>query len=564
MQLLSRKKTDYLLLLAAVSFIILLFYLPLSLVFKSALFPGEGNFTLKNITNVLSSPYNRHIIFFTISQATISTIFAILIGLPGAWLLATKEFPGKKVLKAVSSVPFVLPSILVVLGFVIFFGNNGYLNRLIMGVTGLENPPLKILYSMKAIILAHGFYNFPIVIRLVSSLWEKLDPSLANAAMAMGAGRVRLFFTITLPQIIPAVLASAALIFVFCFTSFAIILVLGGGPAYTTLEVEIYRQVRISLNMEAAAALSLTGILITLVFVYINVHFQSSLNYHEDIGNQDHLNEKKKKNVHKFKPGIGIYIVFITLLVAAPVISVIIKSFIIPNSEIKGFIFSSSAYSEIFKKSTISYGITILEAIGNSISYAFYTVIFSILLGTLVSYILKGKSKVSGILDTLFMLPISVSSVILGLGYLKIMNYIEGPFRSSPILIILAHTVIAFPFVTRAVKPVMDKIKPELIHAALSLGETPFRVFISIELPLIKSAIFAGAAFAFAISIGEMNATILLASENTITIPLMMYRLIGSYNFTAACALGTLLIIFTFFSFMVMDYFGSDLDSGGF
>ncbi len=512
------------------------------------------------MADVISSSYNRRIIVFTVFQATVSTIFALLLGLPGAWLLATKNFPGKRLLKAVSSVPFVLPSILVVLGFVIFFGNNGYLNKMLMGITGLEEPPLRILYSMKAIILAHGFYNFPIVIRLVSSLWEKLDPSLANAAMSMGAGRVRLFFTLTLPQILPAVLASSALIFVFCFTSFAIILVLGGGPAYTTLEVEIYRQARISLNMDAAAALSLTGILITLIFVYLNVHFQSSRNYHENIANRDYIEPNKPGKI--FKLGISLYILSIALLVAAPVISVITKSFIIPIAGGAGFDLSSSAYYDIFRKTTGSYGITLLEAIGNSISYAFYTVIFSILFGTLISYVLKGKRKASAILDTLFMLPLSVSSVILGLGYLKVMNYLDEPFRSSPILIILAHTVIAFPFVTRAVKPVMDKIKPELIHAALSLGETPLRVFMTVELPLIKSAIFAGAAFAFAISIGEMNATILLSSENTLTIPLMIYRLIGSYNFIAACALGTVLIIFTFFSFIIMDYFGSE--NGGF
>ncbi len=512
------------------------------------------------MADVISSSYNRRIIVFTVFQATVSTIFAVLLGLPGAWLLATKNFPGKRLLKAVSSVPFVLPSILVVLGFVIFFGNNGYLNKMLMGITGLEEPPLRILYSMKAIILAHGFYNFPIVIRLVSSLWEKLDPSLANAAMSMGAGRVRLFFTVTLPQILPAVLASSALIFVFCFTSFAIILVLGGGPAYTTLEVEIYRQARISLNMDSAAALSLTGILITLVFVYLNVHFQSSRNYHENIANRDYIEPNKPGKI--FKLGISLYILSIALLVAAPVISVITKSFIIPIAGGAGFDLSSSAYYDIFRKTTESYGITLLEAIGNSISYAFYTVIFSILFGTLISYVLKGKRKASAILDTLFMLPLSVSSVILGLGYLKVMNYLDEPFRSSPILIILAHTVIAFPFVTRAVKPVMDKIKPELIHAALSLGETPLRVFMTVELPLIKSAIFAGAAFAFAISIGEMNATILLSSENTLTIPLMIYRLIGSYNFIAACALGTVLIIFTFFSFIIMDYFGSE--NGGF
>lgn len=555
MQLLTRNRTNFILLMIAGAFLILLFYLPLSMVLKGALFPTE-----EGLGEVLRSDYNRRIIVFTVVQALLSTIFTIIIGLPGAWLLATRNFPGKKLLRAVSAVPFVLPSILVVLGFVIFFGNNGYLNRTVMSITGMKAPPFRILYSLKAIILAHGFYNFPIVLRIVSSLWEKLDPSIATAAKSLGAGRIRLFFTVTLPQILPAVLASAALVFVFCFTSFAVILVLGGGPAYTTLEVEIYRQARISLNMDAAAALSVTGIIITLIFVYLNIHFQSSLNYHENINQTG--NYYRPHTPTPFNPGISIYIFFLVMLVAAPVISVIIKSFIHSGGGTN--FFSTSAYSNILNPNPGNYGITLFRAIGNSISYAFYTVIFSILIGTLISYVLRGKKKFASILDTLFMLPVSVSSVILGLGYLKIMNYLKGPFKSSPILIILAHTVIAYPFVTRAVKPVLDKIKPNLIYAALSLGETPFKVFLEIELPLIKSAIFAGAAFAFAISIGEMNATILLSSGNTLTIPIMMYRLIGSYNFIGACALGTVLIIFTSLSFILMDYFGSDFKTGRF
>ncbi len=557
MQLQNSQNTRIFLLITGGLFLVLLFYFPLSLVLKSALFP-DNKFSLIIITRLLSKEYNQRIIIFTLFQALLSTLFTVFLGLPGAWLLATKDFPGKRVLKAVSSVPFVMPSILVVLGFVIFYGNNGFLNRILMNINGNTEPIVKILYSMKAIILAHGFYNFPIVLRLVSTLWEKLDSSQTNAAMSLGAGKLRLFLTITLPQILPAILAAAAMVFVFCFTSFAVILVLGGGPSFTTIEVEIYRQARISLNMDAAAALSLISIIITSIFVFINVHFQSSLNYH------DHIQNKKVKlsNKKNFNPLISIYILIITFLVGAPVVSVIIKSFF-PLSAGGTNNLSISAYTNILNSTQGNFGTTLIHAIANSISFASYTVILSIIIGTTVSFILKGKTKSIKILDTLFMLPISVSSVILGLGYLKLMNYISNPSRYSSIFIILAHTVIAFPFVTRTVKPVLDKIKPDIIQAGLSLGETPFRVFITIQLPLLKSAIFTGAAFAFAISIGEMNATILLSSENTITIPIMMYRLIGSYNFTAACALGTVLIIFTSFSFFLMDYYGSDSSRGG-
>lgn len=563
MQLQNKYKVNLLLLLPGGLFLILLFYLPLSLVLKTALFTDNGSFSLDNFSKVLSSEYNIRIISFTLLQSLLSTLFTIVLGLPGAWLLATKNFPGKKLLKAVSAVPFVLPSILVVLGFVIFFGNNGFLNKTFMNLTGSKEPVIRILYSLKAIILAHGFYNFPIVLRLVSNLWEKLDKSQANSAMALGANKTRLFFTITLPQILPAILASAALVFVFCFTSFAVILVLGGGPAFTTIEVEIYRQARISLNMDAAATLSIVGIFITLIFVYINVHFQSSFNFHEQINIRNNMTAVKKREKTTLNPGIGIYILLITLLVAAPVVSVIIKSFMHTDSG-NNTILSLSAYKDLLNPYPGNYGITLLRAIANSISYASYTVILSIIVGTLVSFLLRSKKKSTKILDTIFMLPISVSSVILGLGYLKMMSYLNNPGQYSFVLIILAHTVIAYPFVTRAVKPVLDKIKPEIIHAGLSLGEPPLRVFLTIELPLIKSAMFAGGAFAFAISIGEMNATMLLSSENSITIPIMMYRLIGSYNFTAACALGTVLIILTTFSFVLMDYYGSDMKEGVF
>ena len=552
--------------LAAGSFLLVFFYIPLFLVLKTAFVSGEGGFSLDNIIGAAASPYNRRIILFTLTQAALSTVFSVLLGLPGAWLLANRDFPGKRLIKAVSTVPFVLPSILVVLGFVIFFGNNGFLNRILMDLTNIKEPPLKILYTLNAIILAHGFYNFPIVIRIVSSLWEKLDPSVSNAARSLGARKIRLFFTVTLPQIMPAILAASSLIFIFCFTSFAIILVLGGGPAYTTLEVEIYRQARIALNMEAAAALAVTGIIITLVIMYINVHFQTALAYKENILPKSPAD---RTNRRFSKPGYAwavLYVLIILVLVAAPVLSVVIKSFIQPAVRGGNSAFSITSYTGLFGGTLKNYGSTIIRAIRNSIFFASLTVIFSIPVGTFISYLTaRGNTRgPSRLIDTILMMPLTVSSVIIGFGYLRMMMNLPEQIKSSPFLIIMAHTVIAYPFVVRSVTSVLGKLKPELTHAAMSLGAAPWKVFLSIELPLIKSAIFAGAAFSFAISIGEINATILLASRDTVTIPIAMYRLISSYNFYGACALGSILIILTIGAFLLMDYFGSEETTGGF
>lgn len=548
-------------LLSAVLFLTFFFYIPVFSVLKNAFIDQDGTLSLANIRNIFLSSYNRRIILFTIEQAALSTIFSLIIGFPGAYLLAGKEFPGKSVLKAIATVPFVLPSILVVLGFVLFFGNNGYLNRLLERMFHLNNPPLRILYSMKAIILAHGFYNFPIAMRIIASLWEKLSTNQLHASHSLGAGKIRTFFSVTLPQLLPAILSASALIFLFCFSSFAIILVLGGGPSYTTIEVEIYRQAKVSFNPQAASSLAAVGMFFSFSLMYITVHFQSKTSEKEDFilpAVQQRKEFKRTKSINIF---ILLYVIFILLLVAAPIISVIIKSFLSPSSRAGGDFFSLRWYQSLFIPQSGSHAFPATVAIRNSLRFAFTTAILSVLLGTVLSYSLVKKwipgTFLIGMLDTLFMLPMIVSSVILGLGYILLHNKIPSGVADSGFLIIFAHTVIAYPFVIRSVTGVLRKIKPSILHAAVSLGAAPRYVFFSIELPLIKGAIMTGAAFAFAISIGELNATILLAGNNTVTIPLIIYRLIGSYNFYGACALGSILVILTTLSFIFMEKIGN-------
>lgn len=166
-----------------------LFFIPLVFTLKGA-FQGPA------LGEAIRSPYLRGVLAFTLKQALLSTLASLAIGLPGAWIMATYRFPGKKLVRAVSTVPFVLPSILVVLGFVIFYGNNGILNRVLMRVLRLSEPPLHILYSLGAIILAHAFYNFPLVMQLVSTAWIGLDPHPEQASLTLGAGKWRTFLHI--------------------------------------------------------------------------------------------------------------------------------------------------------------------------------------------------------------------------------------------------------------------------------------------------------------------------------------------------------------------------------
>ena len=528
----------------AAAFLIFFFYYPLSSILAGGLTNEQGHLSFGRILTLIGDPYYLKIIGFTLKQAFLSTILAVCLGLPGAYLLARYDFPGKRFVRALTTVPFVLPSIVVVLGFVLFFGNNGLLNRLLMGLFHLEEPPLKILYSLRAILLAHAFYNFPICMRFVSALWSRINPSSEEAARSLGARGARLFVNITLPQIAPAILASAALIFVYCLMSFAIVLVLGGGPRYTTMEVEVYRLAKVSLDLKTGSALALIGSSLSLLSLYFYGSLQRRASFAESLGPNFGL-KRLSSTLKKFRGGFYlVYLFLVVLLVLAPILTVLVYS-LQSRSGWSGQFYSLDWYRRLLSETWS------LRAIGNSLFFAVMTVLLALPLGTLIAYLGRKRLRGGQALDALIMLPIGISSIILGLGYLKAFRNLS--WIRSWYAIVAVHTIIAYPFVIRAVSSVLYKIKPTLQEAAASLGANPWQLFFRLELPLIKPAVMSAAAFAFGISMGEINATLMLYNPRLVTMPVAIYRLIGSYNFFGACAMGSLLMAVSFLAFLIID-----------
>jgi thiamine transport system permease protein len=506
------------------------------------------------MASVFGDPYYLRIIGFTVWQALLSTLLSVIVGLPGAYLLARYDFRGKGLVQALTTVPFVLPSIIVVLGFVRFFGNNGILNRALMTLFHLEEPPLRILYSLQAILLAHAFYNFPIVVRIVSSLWKRIHPATEEAARSLGAHGLRLFWRVTLPQILPAILSAAALVFIFCLLSFAIVLVLGGGPRYTTLEVEVYRLAKVSLDLKTASALALSGALISLVFLYAYIKAQQRSSFAEQLS--EDYDRPRLASLFGTVQGIFylFYLLLMVLVILAPMITVVAYSFQVRSG------WGQKAISVEWYRRILFGSSPYLRAVLNSLFIALMTIILSLPIGTLLAYV-GSRSRFTGsrLLETLMMLPIGISSIILGLGYLKAFQQLPWRIVGSWYAIVLAHTVIAYPFVLRVASATFRKMKSSLSEAARSLGAGPWRLFWHLELPLARSALITGAAFAFGISVGEINASLMLYNERLITIPVMIYRLIGSYNFIGACAMGTVLMLFCFLAFLIIDRAGGEV-----
>jgi thiamine transport system permease protein len=553
MEKIRRKVRGEVYLIPAFLFMLIIFFIPLSTILVKGIQNESGSFSLEGISGIISSSYYRKILYFTFFQAILSTIFSVLIGLPGAWIMSHYSFPGKRLIKAVITIPFILPSILVVLGFVLFFGKNGILNNF-LNLLGFND--LKILYSFKAIIIAHIFYNFPIAIRIISSLWAKIPQSQMMAAQSLGAGKIRVFRTVTLHQILPAILTSSMIIFIYCFMSFAIILVLGGGPELSTVEVEVYRLAKVSLDLNRGSSLALIQSTLTLLFMFVYSSLEKFRSYEEKL--LAAKNQPKYRLKFDIKSVlIFIYFVFILILIAAPPISVILESFKESRSLSGSKQLSLYWYKQIFNPNGRgTYSKIAFNSLKNSLFYAFSTVLFTIPVSTLVAWVItRKKLRFPALTELFFLLPLGISSVILGLSYMRLSNMLPDTFKGSALLVIMAHSAISLPLVFKPVLSIFRKIKVSLREAALNLGASGFRAFRDIELPLIKSGLLTGATFAFAVSIGEMNATLMLSQPGTSTLPISIYRLIGSYKFFGACALGTILMFICLIAFLTIDRF---------
>ena len=531
----------YILLSVPLFFFSLFFFYPLI----TAAIPGLNG---EALSQIIGDRYYRRIISFTVIQAVASTLLTLLLGLPGAYIISHYKFRGKGLVRAITTIPFIMPSLMVAAGFIILFGSSGFFASFLSAITGRQVDP-GILYSWKAIILAHAFYNFPIIMRMVGSSWEKMDADLVDAARTLGADRWQTFRRVVLPYLYPSIAAASLLTFTFCFMSFAVVLILG-GVRYTTIEVSIYTLSNVMFRPGMASAMAIVQISVSLIFLYLYLKFAGRERGHgrpgalKTLGLRDFISAEGV--------GIALYSVIILLLVLGPMIAVVWQSLTSRAGS-----FTLGFYSDIFSARASSViGISPLQTLVNSLYFAALAVLFSLILSLLLSYaIYGGKGKNKSWLDPIFMLPMGVSAVTLGFGMIR--AFISPPIQiyGSWWAIVIAHTVIAFPFVFRSVSGAVQSIDKSFTDAARTLGASRLQSFLMVELPQITPGIVVGATFGFAISIGEFGATLMLYRPQYSTIPIAIYRFLAARNFGAATAMAVILMLIAGISFLMIERF---------
>ncbi len=534
-------------------FLGIFFYLPLGGLVLRGLGSPEG---LQRVWDLVSDPYIQRVARFTVVQALLSTLASVAIGLPLAYVLATYRFPGRRLIRSLTIVPFTLPPITVALGFVLVFGNAGVVNETLMAILSLEQPPLTILYSLTGIVLAHAFYNAPIVTRFTAAAWERLSPSYEESARALGASPRRAFWTITLPMLAPSIVSAATLAFIYAFLSFPIVLALGGAR-FSTIEVEIYRQAIVQINYAQAATLATLELLIALMFTV------GYLTIERRFARQVRLEAPRPRRplfaggwIALRRVGLYIFLALSVLLFAGPMVAVLVDSVSKPWQNT--VVFSLDGYREVFQQGFSSLiGASPLQSVINSFSFAGATMAVALICGTLLAVMLA-RRRLTGrrSLETLAMAPLAISSVALGLALLRVFNRPPLAISGTWVAIVVAHSALAIPFVIRVVRPALERLEGNLTDAARSLGASPWRATWDVRLPLIRGSLLTGAAFAFAISIAETSATLMLAEPGLLTMPVAVYHLLAARQFGAASAMSVIMIAVLALAFVLIDRFG--------
>lgn len=525
--------------LPPLAFLAVFFAWPVATIVLRGLRP-EWAWDLASFGRVVGDATTRRVVWFTLWQAVASTVLCLLVGLPGAALFARYRFRGRSVLWAALLVPFVLPTVVVGVAVLGLVGPDGALGIDLSG-------------TVWAILIGHVFFNYAVVLRTVGAAWMTVDPRLEEAARTLGASTWQVFRRVTLPILRPSIAAAASIVFLFSFTSFGIVLILG-GVAHRTLEVEIYDQTARYLHLDIAAVLAL----LQLVGVVLLLWWFGRLQHRRSVAHEQRAAVETRRRARglRSRSFVAANLGFMAVLLGGPLLVLLLRSLSTPDGWGFGF-FRALGDS---RNGSTSF-VPPWEAIGNSLLFALAATLLAVTLGGLAAFAIVGArpqatGRWSRWADTALMVPLGTSAITIGFGFLITFDEPPVDLRSTLWLVPIAHAVVALPFVVRLLVPALRSIDPRLREAAAVLGASPARVRRVVDLPILGRAVAAAAGFAFAVSLGEFGATAFLARPGRPTLPIAIYRALGrpgEWSYGQAMALSVILMGLTVVVMLAID-----------
>jgi thiamine transport system permease protein len=500
-------------------------------------------------------------ISFTFIVAFLSTISTLIIGLPLAWNLGRYNWPYHNILRSIFTVPFVMPSILVAMGFLALLDWISFLTD--------YNHSTEVRFYF--LLLAHAWFNLALVIRFCEPLLSTIDSSYEEACRLLPSGKTQIsrFRNFWLPLMWPNIAASSALVFVFSFTSFALVKFI--TPTQRNLEVVMANQSEwaglsvpsLSRTPSEIVMASSTIQLVTIIFALIISSWLQSRSSGHHLST---LNDARKSV--SFKSLRGLYIILMLIFIISPMLSLISSSFMIRENNMMTF--SLDGWESAFggsRSPTNAY-----QSLKTSIGYALMTIFLSLPIGFLLADTIfnleKTNPKSATILDVLVMLPLALSAVMVGLGVLLGLMRTDPEIARSWWIPLYGHLMLTTPFVVRVLLPAMRNLNPRLEEAASLLGANYLKRLIFIRISLLTPSIIVASSLVFAISLGEFGASwVVLRFTEYTTLPVMIGDLLSRPGYDpilrpAANAAGTILLLITLVLFISVERF-RPVGSGG-
>lgn len=501
--------------LAAVPVIVVavFFVLPVSGMVGRGLRPG-GHWDLSGAVSVLGRPAVHRAIWLTVWTSLAGTAISVVLGLPAAYGLYRLSWPGRRVVRALLMVPFVLPTVVVGLAFQELLGPGG----LLAGLGWLN--------TRWAIVLGLVFFNVAVVIRAVGASWESMDGRPAEAAASLGASPWRVFRTVTWPMLRPSIIGAATVVFLFCATAFGVVLILG-GVRYASVETEIYLLTADFLDLRGAAALSLVQLVVVVVLLVIA---GAARRVADPTVVRVPARPMPLRWIARHSP-TAVVLALVSFVVLAGLLALPLGAMVVQSFQVDGH--WSVANYRAFSQPNPVLGVSGWDALMTSLRYAGVACAMALSLGVAIALAVTrpAHSRLerglrSGI-DALVMLPLGVSAVTLGFGFLITLDRPPVAFRDEWWLVPLAQALVALPLVVRAIVPALLGVDDRQRQAAATLGAGPWRRFWTVDAAVMWRPLVAGAGFAFAASMGEFGATSFLARPASPTLPVMIFHLLG-------------------------------------
>ena len=509
---------------------------------------GVGNQIL-DFSQLLKDFRVGAILYVAGQQALISCFVSFCLAVPISSILAKRYhwhiFPP---LFGMLGLVLVMPTTVAAVGILKVWGLNGWLAQVFdtisFGTVGWFN-----IYGLHGVVLAHVFFNLPLMIRVLTPIFLSFPKEHIFLSEQYGFSRVKFFWILEWPAIKRVALSLNVLVFLLCFTSFSLVLMLGGGPKVTTLEVEIYSAIRFDFSIAKAAALSLIQVAIVACVIFLLTFFENGLSNNSAIylplGNRLNQENFPRAPLRNYNKGIVINLIK-DISWLSPLIFIIFLPF---------FAVILSGFSESLIK-VLKWEI-FWESLKNTILIAFLSSSLAISLGFLLAHskvILRGSNFFGrnfflGLIESSILIYLAIPAIVLGTALFIVLRQFADVVALSWLILVLSNVFLCLPFVVRIIEPRLFSLESKHKVLYKSLGLVGAKKFFVVTLPGLNVELGLALGIALAFSVGDLSVIALFGSNDFQTIPWLIYQTAGRYGLSDANALALLLLVVTFFFF---------------